>query len=31
VFVSNPEKNPTLTLMALGWRSAEHLARKLGS
>jgi len=31
VFVSNPEKNPTLTLMALGWRSAEHLARKLSS
>ncbi|MCP5057788.1 MAG: GMC family oxidoreductase [bacterium] len=31
VFVSLPEKNPTLTLMALAWRSAEQLARKLGS
>jgi len=29
VFVNSPEKNPTLTLMALAWRSAEHLARKL--
>lgn len=29
VFVSGPEKNPTLTLMALAWRSAEHLARKI--
>lgn len=31
VFVSLPEKNPTLTLMALAWRSAEQLARKLDS
>ena len=29
VFVNNPEKNPTLTLMALAWRSAEYLARKI--
>ena len=29
VFVNSPEKNPTLTLMALAWRSAEHLAKKL--
>jgi choline dehydrogenase-like flavoprotein len=29
VFVSSPEKNPTLTLMALAWRSAEHLVRKI--
>ncbi|MCP3984112.1 MAG: GMC family oxidoreductase [bacterium] len=31
VFVSLPEKNPTLTLMALAWRSAEQLAKKIGS
>jgi len=31
VFVSLPEKNPTLTLMALAWRSTEHLAKKIGS
>jgi choline dehydrogenase-like flavoprotein len=29
VFVCSPEKNPTLTLMALAWRSAEHLASKI--
>jgi choline dehydrogenase-like flavoprotein len=25
VFVSNPYKNPTLTILALAWRQAEHL------
>ena len=24
-FVSNPDKNPTLTIMALAWRTSEHL------
>jgi choline dehydrogenase-like flavoprotein len=24
-FVSNPDKNPTLTIMALAWRAADHL------
>lgn len=24
-FVSNPDKNPTLTIMALTWRASEHL------
>lgn len=24
-FVSNADKNPTLTIMALAWRSADHL------
>ena len=25
-FVSNPDKNPTLTIMALAWRTAEYIA-----
>ena len=25
VFVSNADKNPTLTIMALAWRSADHI------
>lgn len=25
-FVSNPEKNPTLTILALSWRASEYLA-----
>ena len=25
-FVSNPDKNPTLTICALAWRTAEYLA-----
>jgi choline dehydrogenase-like flavoprotein len=25
-FVSNADKNPTLTIMALAWRAAEHMA-----
>lgn len=28
-FVSNPDKNPTLTINALSWRSAEYLAEEL--
>jgi hypothetical protein len=24
-FVSNPYKNPTLTILALAWRQAEHV------
>jgi choline dehydrogenase-like flavoprotein len=25
VFASNADKNPTLTIMALAWRSADHI------
>ena len=28
-FVSNPDKNPTLTINALSWRTAEYLAEQL--
>ncbi len=28
-FVSNPDKNPTLTIIALAWRTAEYLAEQL--
>lgn len=28
-FVGNPDKNPTLTIQALAWRAAEHLAEEL--
>jgi len=28
-FVSNPDKNPTLTITALAWRTAEYLAEEL--
>jgi len=28
-FVSNPEKNPTLTITALAWRTAEYLAEEM--
>ncbi len=28
-FVSNPDKNPTLTIIALAWRMAEYLAEQL--
>ena len=28
-FVSNPDKNPTLTICALAWRTADHLAEQL--
>jgi choline dehydrogenase-like flavoprotein len=28
-FVSNPEKNPTLTMMALALRAGERLGRRL--
>lgn len=30
VFASLPDKNPTLTILALAWRSAAHLADRLG-
>ena len=29
VFTSNAHKNPTLTIMALAWRSTEHLVERL--
>jgi choline dehydrogenase-like flavoprotein len=29
VFASNADKNPTLTIMALAWRAAEHLLEEL--
>ncbi len=29
VFTSNAHKNPTLTIMALAWRSSEHLAERM--
>lgn len=28
-FISNPDKNPTLTICALAWRSAEYLAEEM--
>ena len=28
-FVSNPDKNPTLTIIALAWRTAEYLAEEM--
>ena len=28
-FVSNPDKNPTLTIVALAWRAAEYLAEAM--
>jgi choline dehydrogenase-like flavoprotein len=28
-FVSNADKNPTLTILALAWRASEHLLRTL--
>jgi choline dehydrogenase-like flavoprotein len=28
-FVTNPDKNPTLTIMALTWRAMDHLSAKL--
>jgi len=28
-FVSNPDKNPTLTITALAWRTAEYLAEEM--
>lgn len=28
-FVSNPDKNPTLTISALAWRTAEYLAEEM--
>jgi choline dehydrogenase-like flavoprotein len=29
VFVSNADKNPTLTIMALAWRSADHILDRM--
>ncbi|HEX3913210.1 MAG TPA: GMC family oxidoreductase [Steroidobacteraceae bacterium] len=29
VFVSNADKNPTLTIMALAWRAADHIADRM--
>jgi choline dehydrogenase-like flavoprotein len=29
VFASNADKNPTLTIMALAWRSADHIADRM--
>jgi choline dehydrogenase-like flavoprotein len=29
VFVSNPDKNPTHSIVALAWRTAEYLAEEL--
>ena len=28
-FVSNPDKNPTLTIVALAWRTADYLAEEM--
>ena len=29
VFVSNADKNPTLTIMALAWRAADHILDRM--
>jgi choline dehydrogenase-like flavoprotein len=29
VFASNADKNPTLTIMALAWRAADHIAERM--
>jgi choline dehydrogenase-like flavoprotein len=28
-FVSNPDKNPTLTISALAWRASDYLAEEM--
>ena len=28
-FVSNPDKNPTLTINALAWRASDYIAEQL--
>ena len=28
-FVSNPDKNPTLTIIAMAWRMSEYLAEEM--
>jgi choline dehydrogenase-like flavoprotein len=28
-FVSNPDKNPTLTICAMAWRTSEYLAEEM--
>ena len=30
-FVSNPDKNPTLTICALAWRASDYLAEEMRS
>ena len=29
VFPSNADKNPTLTIMAIAWRAADHLIERM--
>jgi len=29
VFASNADKNPTLTIMALAWRTADHIVDRM--
>jgi choline dehydrogenase-like flavoprotein len=29
VFPSNADKNPTLTIMALAWRTADHILERM--
>jgi choline dehydrogenase-like flavoprotein len=29
VFASNADKNPTLTIMALAWRAADHILERM--
>jgi choline dehydrogenase-like flavoprotein len=29
VFASNADKNPTLTIMALAWRTADHILERM--
>ena len=29
VFVSNADKNPTLTIMALAWRTSDHILARM--
>jgi choline dehydrogenase-like flavoprotein len=29
VFASNADKNPTLTIMALAWRAADHILDRM--
>ena len=28
-FVSNPDKNPTLTITALAWRTSDYIAEEM--
>jgi choline dehydrogenase-like flavoprotein len=29
VFVSNADKNPTLTIMAIAWRASDHILARM--